>query len=127
LKHDPNAIAVFDRNMNYLMTSDRYLLDYRLDQKDIIGKNHYEVFPEVKEEWKAVHRRCLAGLVEKKDLEYFVRRDGKKDFVKWEVRPWFKSGGEIGGMILYSEVITRWVEAGQRIIARNEFIEPILS
>jgi len=50
----PVAIAMLDRDMRYLAASRRYLTDYSV--KDVIGRGHYEVFPEMPERWREVHR-----------------------------------------------------------------------
>lgn len=106
LKHDPNAIAVYDNNLNYIAVSDRYLLDYNVTEKNIIGKHHYEVFPEMPQSWKDVHQRCLAGAIERNDNDFFVRPDGSLTYNRWECRPWRRVDGEIGGIITYTEVTT---------------------
>jgi PAS domain S-box-containing protein len=106
IKHDPNAIAVYDRNLRYIAVSNRYLQDYNIKEADIIGKHHYEVFPEMPQRWKDVHARCLAGATERNDDDYFERPDGSITYNRWECRPWYRSDGEIGGMITYTEVTT---------------------
>ena len=106
LKHDPNAIAVFDRDMRYIVVSDRYLQDYNVGARDIIGQHHYEVFPEMPQKWKDVHRRCLAGAIERNDDDYFERPDGSNTYNRWECRPWYRGDGQIGGIITYTEVTT---------------------
>jgi PAS domain S-box-containing protein len=106
IKHDPNAIAVYDRNLQYIAVSNRYLQDYNVKEADIIGKHHYEVFPEMPQRWKDVHARCLAGAIERNDGDYLERPDGPITYNRWECRPWYKSDGEIGGMITYTEVTT---------------------
>ncbi len=106
IKHDPNAIAVYDRNLRYIAVSNRYLQDYNVKETDIIGKHHYEVFPEMPQRWKDVHTRCLAGAIERNDDDYFERPDSSITYNRWECRPWYKSDGEIGGMITYTEVTT---------------------
>lgn len=102
----PTGIAMLDRQMRYLAVSRRYLDDYRITDTDIIGRNHYEVFPEIPERWREVHRRCLSGETLRCEEEPFLRADGRTDWVRWEVRPWFASSGEIGGLILFTENIT---------------------
>ena len=52
IRHDPNAIAVYDENLRYIFVSERYLDDYKIKDRNIIGKYHYEVFPEMPERWK---------------------------------------------------------------------------
>ncbi len=106
VKHDPNAIAVYDRGLHYIAVSDRYLQDYDVKEEDILGKHHYEVFPEMPERWKAVHRRCLAGAIERSDDDAFERPDGSITYNRWECRPWRRVDGEIGGIITYTEVTT---------------------
>ena len=106
VKHDPNAIAVYDCKLHYIAVSERYLHDYGVKEEDIIGKYHYEVFPEMPQKWKDVHQRCLAGAIESNDDDYFERPDGSITYNRWECRPWRKIDGEIGGIITYTEVTT---------------------
>ena len=102
----PAAIAMFDREMNYLAVSQRFLSDYHISGQNIIGRSHYDVFPEISETWKAIHRRCLAGAVEKCEEEPFLRADGSLDWVRWEIHPWYESPTQVGGILLFSELIT---------------------
>lgn len=108
IEHDPNAIAVHDKDLNYLYVSDRYMKDYNIEGQDIIGKHHYEVFPEIPDRWKEVHKRALAGELLSSDNDIFIRADGSIDHTRWECRPWFEADGTIGGIILYTEVITKY-------------------
>ena len=106
VRHSPAAIAMLDRDMRYLVVSRRWISDYRLPNRDLRGLSHYEVFPETPEHWKEVHRRCLAGAVETSDEDAFPRQDGTLDWVRWESRPWRRTDGSIGGIIIFSEIIT---------------------
>ncbi len=125
VEHSPAAIAMLDREMNYIVASRRYQKDYSLGDQDLSGRSHYEVFPEIPEHWKEIHRRCLAGAVEKNDEDPFPRADGSLDWVRWEIRPWHEPGGEIGGIILFSEVITERKKAENEITRANEELRAI--
>lgn len=104
--YSPAAVAMFDNDMRYLMVSHRWREDFGMKEADIIGRCHYDLFPEIPEHWRAIHRRCLAGAIESNDEEAFPRADGSVDWVRWKIFPWYKSAGEIGGIMLFTEVIT---------------------
>lgn len=114
LKHDPNAIAIYDKDLRYIIASDRYLRDYGVSEKDVIGKHHYEVFPEIPERWREIHRRVLQGETLKSDHDQFTRPDGNITYNRWECRPWYGADGEVEGMITYTEVTTERVIAQQQ-------------
>lgn len=111
IRHSPAALAMFDNDMRYIVTSERWLLDYGLGHVDLVGKSHYEIFPEIGLEWKDIHNRCLNGSTEECAKDPFPRADGSIDWVRWEIKPWFKGDGKIGGIIMFTEVITAEVEA----------------
>jgi PAS domain S-box-containing protein len=115
IQHDQNAVAVMDRDLRYTYVSERFLDDYRIADRNVIGKTHYEIFPEIPQRWRDVHRRVLAGAVEGRDEDPFVRGDGTVDWVRWECRPWYHGDGSIGGMVLYSELITERREAAEAL------------
>jgi len=111
IENTPAAVAMFDTEMRYVAYSRRWLIDYRLGSRDLKGLGHYEVFPEIGEDWKAIHRRCLAGAKETREEDPFPRGDGTEDIVRWAVQPWKKGNGEIGGITMFTEVITDRVRA----------------
>jgi PAS domain S-box-containing protein len=128
VRHTPAAVAMFDRKMNYLAASDRWYGDYEIESSDIIGRSHYEIFPEIlkKEDWLEIHRSCLEGNIEKNEKDFFVRSDGSVDWIKWEIHPWYDSFGSIGGIIMFTEIITKQVEADAEIRKQKKNSEKYL-
>ncbi|WP_097654438.1 PAS domain S-box protein [Candidatus Chloroploca asiatica] len=118
--HTPAAIAMFDRDMRYIIASQRYLIDYRLGELDVTGRSHYDVFPEMTDEHRAIHQRCLAGDVEIQANDRLLRADGTIDWVRYEIRPWYELNDEIGGLIFLSEVITERKTAEAALRASEE-------
>ena len=104
IEHAPASLAMFDQEMRYLAVSHRWLADYGLE--DIIGRCHYEVFPEIPDRWKAFHQRGLAGEVVQADDDTFVRSDGRTQWLRWEILPWTTAEKTIGGIVIFSEDIT---------------------
>lgn len=47
IEQSPNAIAMFDKEMRYMAASQKWVEDYKLVGKEIIGHSHYEIFPEI--------------------------------------------------------------------------------
>jgi PAS domain S-box-containing protein len=123
IEHAPAAIAMFDRDMRYLSVSQRWLTDYRLSEPEIIGRSHYDIFPDIPQRWREIHQRCLNGAVEKSEADPFPRADGALDWVRWEIHPWRDASGEIGGIVLFSEVITARKQAEERIRKLNRTLE----
>lgn len=106
IKHTPAAVAMLDRDLRYLLVSPRWHGDYRLGEQDIIGSRHYDVFPETPASWRETYQRCLEGQVDKREEVQFLRADGSLDWVRWEIHPWYTEQGDIGGIIMFTEVIT---------------------
>lgn len=128
VKHAPAAIAMLDNEMKYLAVSDRFLTDYRLGCRDLVGLCHYDVFPEIRtmKEWQDAHRRCLAGATERGE-DPFLRLDGVLDWVKWEVVPWRKPSGAIGGIVVFSEVVTERKRAQEALRQSTEELDRFFS
>jgi diguanylate cyclase (GGDEF)-like protein/PAS domain S-box-containing protein len=106
IQHAPAALAMFDRDMRYIAVSRRWLENYDLRGRNIIGHSHYDVFPDLPPNWLKVHRRGLGGETLKSDEERYDRADGGTYWIRWEVRPWLTGTGSIGGIIIFSEDIT---------------------
>jgi PAS domain S-box-containing protein len=106
VEHAPSAIAMFDRQMRYLHASRRWRNDYGLGDRELLGKTHYEIFPEIPKHWRDIHQRGQSGEVLRSEGELFHRLDGSVQWVKWEVRPWYDALGQVGGILIFSEDIT---------------------
>lgn len=107
IKYAPASIVMFDRQMCYIAASQRWVDDFHLNSiESIVGRSHYEVFPDIPQQWKDLHQRGLAGAIEKCDEDFFVALNGSEQWLRWEIHPWYRSNGDVGGIILFTENIT---------------------
>ena len=120
VEHAPAAIAMFDREMRYLAVSRRFIVDFSLPQdSQLIGRSHYEIFPQIPQRWRDVHARVLAGEALSQEEDLFTHQDGRTDWVRWSMVPWRRADGNIGGALLFSELRTDQVGA-RRALADSE-------
>jgi PAS domain S-box-containing protein len=106
VKNVPTAVAMLDRDMRYLQVSDRWCNDYLPGRVQILGRCHYEIFPDMPERWKEVHLRALQGETLRADEDRWEGQDGTH-WARWEVRPWKTAEGAVGGILILAEDITR--------------------
>jgi diguanylate cyclase (GGDEF)-like protein/PAS domain S-box-containing protein len=120
IEYAPAGLAMFDRQMRYLYASNHWLADYGLGQRELKGLSHYEVFPEISEDWKEAHRLGLAGEVVRSEGDRFERLDGSVQWVRWEIRPWYTAQRAIGGIVIFSEDISAKKNAEDALRASEE-------
>ncbi|MGL5065140.1 MAG: hybrid sensor histidine kinase/response regulator, partial [Microcoleus sp.] len=107
VKHAPACVAMFDRQMNYLALSQRWVDQYHLGAiETVVGRSHYELLPTIPDRWRQVYRQGLEGLIQRCDEDRFTLPDGSLQWLKWEVQPWETGTGEVGGILIFVEDIS---------------------
>ncbi len=112
VSNTPNAVAMFNNNLEYVVASDTWYTDYGIEEKEIIGQHHYDVFPEIREmpHWIETHQRALKGETIRRERDHFVREDGSVHWMRYVIQPWKNEHDQIGGIIMFTEVITERVK-----------------
>lgn len=105
VKNLPFAICIFDKNINHIACSDQWLIEFGLEGQDIIGRNHYEVFPNLPEEFKQIHQNALKGYTEHDELDTFENL-GQTVWIKRTILPWKNNNDEISGFLLITKNVT---------------------
>jgi diguanylate cyclase (GGDEF)-like protein/PAS domain S-box-containing protein len=115
IEHAPAALAMFDREMRYVAVSRRFLEFTGHQNENVLGRCLYEVIPNLPARYKETHRLGLAGEAQRCDEDRLERPDGSFEWRRWEIQPWRTDEGEVGGIVLFLEDITKAKEAEQRL------------
>lgn len=107
----PVAMAMFDRQMRYLAHSKKWLADNSLPDATLIGRSHYEVFPDLPARYRAIDQRVLTGETLGSAEDVFTWPDGNTTYLRWAATPWYTADGEVGGQVLVTDNIRELVEA----------------
>ena len=96
----PVPIAMFDRNLHYILVSQPWVKTLGIPRLKLIGTSLYESLP------KAIaHRhgleRCLSGgqMHYTAEIEIAIRGESASNF-QWDVQPWYTDDGSAGGIII---------------------------
>jgi PAS domain S-box-containing protein len=125
VENAPAGLAMFDRNMRYVRASRKWHQEAGLEPVDINGKTHYDVFPNLPEHWKELHRRGLAG-ESLRDEEAWIAADGSLRTINWAIHPWGDSGTETGGIIIFTEDVTEREKVQEELRRSQERLSTIV-
>jgi len=100
------SLAMLDKDMKYIAVSEKWKKTYNKEGEKFIGKSHYDIFPEIGEDWKIQHQKCLNGYIDTCNEAPFVRADGTTQWIFWDVRPWYLFDGTVGGLLMYTGDVT---------------------
>lgn len=109
VKYTPVSLAMFDTNMHYVAVSDRWIKDFNLEGRDILGKSHFDIFPDIPTKhptWLANHWRAIGGEIVQAEEPSFMQLGTEKQWLRYEMHPWKQAGHEHVGMIMFAENIT---------------------
>ena len=123
IENTPAAIAMCDKDMNYLMVSKKWYSDFRITESNIIGKSHYEIFPNMPTHWADILTKCLLGTSESLPEEKVILKSGRIMWVQWAVHPWYDNHSNVGGIIMFTDIITERKIAEEQLQRQQKFLE----
>ncbi|MBN7813068.1 PAS domain S-box protein [Algoriphagus sp. H41] len=122
VKHTPAAVAMLDRKMTYIAVSNKWLQEFNQEGQKVVGESHYKLFSKMmNEEATKRHQRVLSGAVESKQEERIMFPGAEEaQYISWEMRPWYLHGGEIGGIMMFTQNVTGMVKRREELqLAKN--------
>ena len=122
VQHTPASVAMFDRELRYLVASDRWLRITGLAREELEERSLPDTYPTMPARWQAAIEQVLAGGAEKADEDRWPHPDGSTYWLRWECRPWHTASGAIGGVVAFVENVTERRQAAEALAqseARN--------
>ena len=110
--------AILDRRMHYLAASQSWRESYGLNGRDITSFSHDRILPEISQRLQEIYEDYLAGKTDKYEEDFFVRVDGIKKWLNWEINPWYDDNGEVGGLIIIQELIATENSSSSKVAQR---------
>lgn len=120
IEQSPNAIAMFDKDMRYITSSFQWRADNGITNTELLNVSYYDIFPEIGEKWASIHQKCLKGAVYVCDDATFSGGEGDQQWTSWNIRPWFLSKEEIGGLIIFTQDITERKKLDEKLRVSEE-------
>ncbi|PTQ96665.1 PAS domain S-box-containing protein [Mucilaginibacter yixingensis] len=108
IEQAPLAIAMLDKHLSIMAVSQKWITDYELEETAVINKHIFEVLPETKTLFCEIYNRCLLGHSDKNEEALTEKKDGSPGWIRWDIRPWYLNTDEIGGIMIYTEDITKF-------------------
>lgn len=125
IDYTPASVVMLDREMRYIAASRAWMIYSNLEGQDIVGRSHYDVFPDIPDRWREIHRRCLAGATEGCEEDPFPRADGSTDWLRWQIYPWRTADGEIGGIVLFTELLNKRKDLEEQLRAQAKIVQEL--
>ncbi|SDG39311.1 PAS domain S-box-containing protein [Pedobacter terrae] len=118
IENAPASVAMVDNDMRFLNASRTWIKAYTRIEGNIKGYSYYDLFPGLSQERKDVHQQVLRGRTVKKDEDVYTNPESKvTQHISWEMTPWYKADGAIGGMMIFTHDISAAVQHRQELTA----------
>ncbi len=101
--------------MRYLVASRSWREIFGLANREITGCVHYDIFPNLPESWRESYRLGLMGQAVCCEEDHSDGPDGSAHWTRCEILPWHLDDGEVGGIAVSVEDVTRSKEAQLRL------------
>ena len=110
----PTAVAMFDKDLNYISVSSSWKDEFHMNHLDLIDQNIFTVSPNVPKERKEIYLNALRGKTYKNENFVLEQEDGLQ-YYNLEVRPWYLSDGVTGGIIISVQNISDTVKTNNEL------------
>lgn len=126
IEQAPAALAMFDHRLRYLAVSRRWIDEYQLAGQEVIGRAQADIASNFPAQLEALFREGFAGKVVTGEGEIPSRDGVARKWLRWEVLPWHRSDGRIGGLIIFTEDLSLHKEVQTTLDNSNRYHRGLL-
>lgn len=110
-----HEMALFDESMCYLAASGPFRRHWGLPTV-FSGPRHCDLFPELPGRWRDAFGEAVRGEWRSREHDPFPRpARGRTEWMDWEMGPWYRADGAIGGAVLLAYNANRQVHIERQL------------
>ncbi len=122
----PIAVAMTDSDVRFTKASPAWLADFGMTEAELVGRSSYELAPETRGRYEALHRRSLDGEKVTSEPERVVLPNGDERWMMWDAAPWREADGAVGGLLIISRDVTALKQAEEEVRRTRAFLDTIV-
>lgn len=123
VRDSPVAMAILDRNLNYIACSKSWIEGSQFDSSNIIGLNHYDLYPNLPVRWRKKFEAALKGKTQYIRREYYQITEEIGSWFNADISPWKTEEGKVGGIIIHTETIDELIRQENQINSTAEELQ----
>jgi PAS domain S-box-containing protein len=108
IEYMPTAVAMLDRQMRYVVVSKQWQTHFGQEDINLVGYCDDELFSQLPDMWNKNVQDCLAGNLDQWEIECLISLPEQASrWVKFNVQSWLTDQGNIGGLIVHLEDLSK--------------------
>jgi two-component system sensor kinase FixL len=102
----PIAVAMFDRDLNYLAVSRRWSEEFGEPAGGFSGRCVHDLPPFMPEKWNRIREQVLAGASLRAEREFLKKADGDQRWYRWAAYSFRDHSNQPSGILVSAENVT---------------------
>lgn len=98
-------MAVCDRELRYLAVNRRWKRDFGLEDRNLVGQKHSDLFPHLGFQWEPAVGSVLRGQPQECTRDQWVLPSNRPAWVRWHLEPWTSKREIISGFTITCEIL----------------------
>ncbi|MEO9892317.1 PAS domain S-box protein [Aurantibacter sp.] len=123
LEQVPSCIALLDTDFCLIDASEQWFDKFALVSSEVKGKNIFELFPRLSENWKTKLEYALDGLKDIQIIDKAEVGDGAEGNFIWYLNPWKDSDGKSIGVMVNVKDVTETKRLQMELNRTNKLLK----